>query len=179
MVDKKVIQKCIDGDRNAEEYLYRYYAPKMKSLCIRYARSGFEAEDIFQEAFIKVFRNLKHFSFQGSFDGWIRRIVVNTAIDHYNKNLDFNSHANFETVHESSIDFVEIADQLGVDELKEVINKLPDGYKLIFNLYAVDGYAHKEIADMLKISEGTSKSQLAKARKYIKNILVKYNTILR
>lgn len=179
MIDSNLINKCISGDRQAQESLYKYYAPKLKGICMRYARSLFEGEDIFQEAFIKVFNNLSSFNYKGSFDGWVRRIVINCAIDHYKKNLVFKNQFPYEDVNESEIDFVEIADQLSVEELYEIINKLPEGYKLVFNLFAIDGYSHKEIAELLNISEGTSKSQLAKARRHIKDLLTKYNFVLK
>lgn len=178
MLDDKIIQKCIQGDRNAQRELYNFYASRMRGICIRYARSDFEAEDIFQDSFIKVFTNLKNFNNQGSFDGWIRRIVTNTAIDHYKKNLNLSKHIQYEdSDNEEIAEGEEIIGDLNAKDLLKVLSELPPGYKLIFNLYAIEGYTHKEIAEQLNIAESTSKSQLTKARRFIKALLFKKNIL--
>jgi RNA polymerase sigma factor (sigma-70 family) len=178
-VDKIFIEKCREGDKVALQQLYKYYAPRMKGICLRYVYSASEAEDIFQDSFIKVLKNLKSYSFKGSFDGWIKKIVINTAIDHYKKNHNYrNNYVSYEEVEETEQDTSEIADQLSANELLEIIKKLPHGYRLVFNLYAIEGYSHSEIAETLQISESSSRSQLCKARYFIKNILRHYEFVL-
>ena len=178
MVEKEDIEKLKKGDRATQEKVYKYYAPKLKSICMRYANSLFEAEDIFQEAFIKIFSRIHKFQYDFSFHAWVRKIVVNTAIDYYKKNLKFANHKNHDDINESDYGSVEIEDNLSTDELLETIQKLPEGYRIIFNMYEIEGYSHSEIAEMLNIAEGTSKSQLFKAKKYLKNLLVKKNIIV-
>jgi RNA polymerase sigma-70 factor (ECF subfamily) len=176
MLDEALIAKCIEGNRAAQEQLYKFYARRMRGVCVRYAKSDFEAEDIFQEAFIKVFRSLKNFKMEGSFDGWVRRIVVNTAIDHYKENLVTNNQIHLDLLEDYQGISVEMPADLEVEDMMRILERLPDGYKMVFNLYAIEGYSHKEIADMMNISEGTSKSQLSKARRYIQ-VLFQQNSI--
>jgi RNA polymerase sigma factor (sigma-70 family) len=178
MVEKEDIEKLKKGDRATQEKVYMYYAPKLKSICLRYSNSIFEAEDIFQEAFIKIFSRIHKFQYDFSFHAWVRKIVVNTAIDYYKKNLKFANHKNYEDINESDLKSVEIADNLSTEELLETIQKLPEGYRLIFNMYEVEGYSHSEIAEMLNIAEGTSKSQLFKAKKFLQNLLIKKNNFV-
>jgi RNA polymerase sigma factor (sigma-70 family) len=176
MLNAEIIKECIEGNRIAQERLYNFYASRMRGTCLRYAGSVFEAEDIFQDGFIKVFTNLKNYKNQGSLDGWIRRIIVNTAIDAYKKNIEKNAHVSYDMLEEEEIAQVEIADNLDEEDLIQVLAKLPDGYRIVFNLYAIEGFSHKEIADKLEITESTSKSQLFKARKQIQHLLeYKYN----
>jgi RNA polymerase sigma factor (sigma-70 family) len=177
MQEKEIIEKCLKADRSAQETLYNHYAPKMKGLCMRYARTNFEAEDIFQEAFIKIFKYINKYDHLGSFEGWIRRIVINTAIDHYKKNIYLGNHLTLEDVEEKDINMVEITSNLRTEELVSVINKMPEGYRIVFNLFIIDGFSHQEISKLLGISEGTSKSQLAKARKYFKKLLYEFDLL--
>ncbi|MGK7390473.1 MAG: RNA polymerase sigma factor [Candidatus Cyclobacteriaceae bacterium M2_1C_046] len=168
--EKEIIEGCLKQKASAQEALYKLYSRRMMAVCLRYTKSRFEAEDIFHEAFVKAFKNIPKWQ-GGSFEGWMRRIFVNTAINHYHRNKKYFDHLNSsyaETVVSLNEDVIS---QLSNQELLEVINKLPEGYRLIFNLYVIEGYNHKEIAEMLKIAEGTSKSQLAKARAYLKNLL--------
>lgn len=168
--EKEIIEGCIKGKASAQEELYKLYSRRMMAVCLRYTKSRFEAEDIFHEAFVKVFKSLNSWQ-GGSFEGWVRRIFVNTAINQYYKNKKYLNH--LDTSHAEA--FLPSADnvisELSNNELLELINKLPEGYRIIFNLYVIEGYNHKEIADMLKIAEGTSKSQLSKAKVYLKNLL--------
>jgi len=175
MLDEDIIKQCIEGNRTAQEKLYNFYAPKMKGICVRYARSVVEAEDIFQDGFVKIFTNLKKYRNQGSFDGWVRRIIVNTAIDAYKANISMKNNVPYEELPETENTSIDIDDTLDEQELLNIVSKLPDGYRVVFNLYAIEGYSHKEIADMLNISEGTSKSQLSKARRTIQNTLYPYS----
>lgn len=161
----------MEGNRVAQEKLYAFYASRTYGICLRYTHSVFEAEDILQEAFIKIFNQLKSYKMVGSFDGWIKRIVINTAIDHYKANLKKHNHAHLELVKEYEIESFTLPQDLHEEDLLAMIDKLPEGYKMVFNLYAIEGYSHKEIADLLEINEGTSKSQLSKARRYLQTLL--------
>ncbi|MBC7391240.1 MAG: sigma-70 family RNA polymerase sigma factor [Opitutaceae bacterium] len=153
----------------------------MRFICKRYARTSFETEDIFQDAFIKIFTQIEKFNGSGSFDGWIRRIFINSAIDYYKNNKKLNEQISFNvsddfqlgSIEEEEESFIsEIAAKLNEEELLELINSLPDGYRLVFNLFAIESYSHLQIAEALNISVGTSKSQLSKARQMLKkNIL--------
>ncbi len=172
MFNAEIIKECIEGNRKAQEKLYNFYAARMRGTCLRYSSTAFEAEDIFQDGFIKVFTNLKNYKNQGgSFDGWVRRIIVNTAIDTYKKNRTQKEQVSYENVTEEEIGPVEIEDTLEEEELLAALAKLPDGYRMVFNLYAVEGFSHKEISNLLEITESTSKSQLFKARKQIQHLL--------
>ncbi len=167
MLSAEIIKECIEGNRTAQEKLYNFYASRMRGTCLRYSSSVFEAEDIFQDGFIKVFAHLKNYKNQGSFDGWIRRIIVNTAIDTYKKNIVAKDHVPYDTLEEDEIVQVEIEDNLDAEDLIAILSRLPAGYRMVFNLYAIEGFSHKEIAELLEITESTSKSQLFKARKQI------------
>lgn len=140
------------------------------AVCIRYTHSRFEAEDIFHEAFVKVFKYI-HTWQGGSFEGWMRRIFVNTAINHYHQNKKFFDHVDSSFVETSLPSNDNVIGDLSNQELLELINQLPEGYRLVFNLHVVEGYNHNEIADMLNIAEGSSKSQLSKAKAYLKKLI--------
>jgi RNA polymerase sigma-70 factor (ECF subfamily) len=179
-LNKDLIERCRKGDKLALEQLYNFYAPKMKSICLRYARSKSEADDIFQDSFFKVLKNIKTYEYKGSFEGWIRKIVVHTAINHYKKNLTYLSKhisyedANAEQTEDESCDLV---NHLSANELMEIIKKIPPGYNMVFNLFAIEGYDHSEIAELLQITESASRSQLSRARTFIINILRQYNYV--
>ncbi len=151
----------------------------MRFVCIRYARTNFEAEDIFQEGFVKVFANLHQYAGTGSVDGWIRRIIVNTAIDYYKKHRHWSEQ---KALNENELDHMEVADEsveeiaahLTQEDLLSIIQALPEGYRMVFNLYAIEGFTHAKIGEALGISEGTSKSQLAKARRMLKSLVKGY-----
>ena len=138
----------------------------MMVVCMRYARHRLEAEDILQEAFVKVFDNIKEFAAKGSLEGWIRRIVVNTALKHNQRKYFTHEQIAVDELPETAIEPAIYA-KLGEQELLDMIARLPDGYRTIFNLYAIEGYSHAEIAEMLDIQESTSRSQLVKARKLL------------
>lgn len=157
-----------------QEELYRRFAPKMYAVCFRYANNANDAQDLLQEGFIKVYRNLNRFRAEGSFEGWMRRVFVNTAIEHYRKkSLDLTSVTEKE---EGTIEDTDISalDQLAVKDIMMLIRELAPGYQTIFNLYVVEGYSHKEIGDMLGISEGTSKSQLARAKSILQKKVAQF-----
>ena len=167
MLDHKaLIEHCQQGNRDAQRTLFERFASKMLTVCRRYAKSEEEAEDMLQEGFIKLFRNLHQFKGKGSFEGWVRRIFVNCAIKQYHKAVRHNS--NVELKHISHMTTEPTAlDQMSEEELMDLIRSLPEGYRVVFNLYAVEGYPHKEISAMLGIQESTSRSQLVKARKWL------------
>lgn len=167
---ENLLKGCKNGNRIAQEKVYKLYAAKMLGVCVRYFQDRMEAEDVLQEGFIKVFQKIDSFRSIGSFEGWIRKIMVNTALEHYRKNKNMYAVVDVEEAHGSLINDSTI-ENINAKDLLILIHSLPSGYKAVFNLYAIEGYAHKEIADLLGISEGTSKSQLARARALLqKNI---------
>lgn len=173
--EAEIIAGCRLGKASAQEQLYQLYARRMMAICMRYTTSRFEAEDIFHEAFVKVFNNIGNFKGEGSFEGWMRRIFVNTAINHFNKNRKFQKTIDYSTVEEVLPATEDIISEMSGKEISQLIDQLPHGYKLIFNLFVVEGYAHQEIGEMLQISEGTSKSQLSKAKAYLKKLIQKHS----
>jgi len=160
---ESVLEGCRSNDRKAQEMLYRSFSSKMMAVCLRYANSRFEAEDMLQQGFIKVFRNIEQFAAKGSLEGWVRRIMVNTAIELSRKNINFQD---IDEVKESSLSVSQLfeIDGLEVKDLLKMIQELAPGYRLVFNMYAIEGFSHKEIARALNISENASKSQLSRAR---------------
>ena len=159
-------------DRKAQQEIYVRFAPKMLSVCRMYIKDLQHAEDLMLTGFMKVFSNIKNFEDKGSFEGWIRRIMVNECLDKIrtNKKIHF-----IDDESEIQDGLGEIDCNLGVEEIQAAIDNLPEGYKMIFNLYAIEGYKHKEIAEMLGINEGTSKSQLSNARKMLQVQINKLN----
>ncbi|PRY12422.1 RNA polymerase sigma-70 factor (ECF subfamily) [Pontibacter ummariensis] len=170
--EEEIIAGCKEGKASSQEKLYQLYSRRMMAVCVRYTSSRFEAEDIFHEAFVKVFKHIDSYS-GGSFEGWVRRIFVNTAINHYHKNRKYQEQLDYSTIEESTPSTEDIISQISGQELQALINLMPEGYKLVFNLYVVEGYNHREIGEALNIAEGTSKSQLAKAKSFLKKILLK------
>ncbi len=162
--EKELIKQCLDGNAKAQKQFYERYAPKLWPVCLRYAKNRMSAEDIMQEGFIRIFRYLENYKGEGSFEGWLRRTMVNTAINYYKKNLKRSEERNIDNVFGLKNDDVDAVSQMTAEEIVSVIQTLPDGYRTIFNLFVVEGYPHKEIAKMLDISENTSKSQLSRAR---------------
>lgn len=170
MSETEIIQGCLKKQASAQEKLYGHYARKMIAVCVRYTRSRFEAEDVFHDAFVKVFANIHNWK-GGSFEGWVRRIFVNTAINHYRQNRKYFDHVDSAYAEETLSSSDNVIADLSNQELLNMINGMPDGYRLIFNLHVVEGYNHSEIAEMLHIAEGSSKSQLSKAKAYMKKLL--------
>lgn len=175
MDEKRLIQACIKEDKGAQKALYDLFSAKMYFVCLRYARHEAEAQDILQDAFIKVFDKLDSFRFNGSFEGWVRRIMVNTALNNCRKSNYKYENIGIEDYQDKVVNSKAIS-RLSEQELLAIIQQLPDGYRMVFNLYIIEGYSHKEIAEMLDISENTSRSQLAKARKWMQNVLEKQKT---
>lgn len=170
MTEEQIIEGCKQHRASAQEQLYAAYSRRMMAVCLRYTRSRAEAEDIFQEAFVKVFKHI-HTWQGGSFEGWMRRIFVNTAINHYRQSKKFFDHV--DAAHAERIVSTDenVISRMSGEELLKLVNGLPDGYKLVFNLYVVEGYTHNEIAEMLNIAEGSSKSQLSKAKAHLRKLV--------
>jgi RNA polymerase sigma-70 factor (ECF subfamily) len=166
---KELIKRCIAGERKAYEQLYEQYGRKMLVVCNRYVQERSEAQDLLQEGFIKVFKHLSSFKNEGSFEGWIQKIMVNVALQHYQKSIKAYNHV---SIGELSIEMQlsndeDILGQIHAEVLLKLIQELPPSYKMVFNLYVFEGLKHREIAERLGISEGTSKSNLNDARKIL------------
>ncbi len=172
-VPAHLIRACQQGDEQAQSAFYDHYKKRMLGICRRYARTTFEAEDIFQEAFIKVFQKMGDVKQPEAIHFWIKSIVTHTAIDHFRKNSPFwlIEDADKPGVLPHEADPFDVLGLLEREEIFAAITALPDGYRMIVNLYLIDGYEHHEIADMLGISTGTSKSQLSRAKAHLRKIL--------
>jgi RNA polymerase sigma factor (sigma-70 family) len=178
MSDQQIIEGCARHERKAQEALYEKYSRLLMGVCMRYAGDRAEAEDILQDSFIKIYFRIKDFSGSGSFAGWLRKVVVNTAITHYHLNLKYRYHVEIEEYVDRESGGASFAeDYFTADELFLVLAELPAGYRMIFNLYAVEGYKHKEIAKMLSIDTNTSKSQYSRARAALRDKLEKLGRI--
>ncbi len=178
MADKynKIIEGCIEEHRSAQETLYNTFSTKMYGVCLRYATDQDQAQDVLQEGFIKVFSKIRQFKGGGSFEGWIRRIMVNTALEKLRvKNYTYSIEENPVAYKSGKED--NIISNITSQDLMKIINELSPQYKTVFNLYAIEGYSHKEIGKMLGISEGTSKSNLSRARNILQKQVSKYYEI--
>ncbi len=169
--EQELLELCKKGKPSAQRTLYEKYKGSLMGICLRYTRSRMEADDIFQEAFIKVFNNIASVREPKLLFAWVKKIVVRTAINHYHKNKKHGEYADFEQVKMENDAYQQIMSSINKDELLSVINELPDGYRMVFNLYVIDGYTHPEIAELLDITTGTSKSQLSRAKEIIKKKL--------
>jgi RNA polymerase sigma-70 factor (ECF subfamily) len=170
LADQNMLHGCQAGNRRSQSQLYQAYASVMLGVCMRYASGLAEAEDILQEGFVKIFTNIGTFKGSGSLEGWIRRIIINTALNHIRQNAKFRMVDYTDEMPEHQDEDNEDAPlpNASAETLLQIIQNLPDGYRMIFNLYAIEHNTHKEIAEMLGITEGTSKSQLSKARRMLK-----------
>lgn len=171
--ETKLIQRAIKQNREAQHLLFELHAPKMLSVCRYYIKDVHTAEEVMLNGFFKVFKYLKSFKNNGSFEGWIRRIMVREAISHLRKKKAIEFAVESEQIHEDYSYSIE--SNLAIAELQQVIDSLPQGYKMVFVMYAIEGYKHNEIAELLKISEGTSKSQLFKARQMLQKKIKELN----
>jgi len=171
--ESDLIKGCMDGNRRMQEELYHRFSPRMYAVCLRYAGNSEEAEDILQEGFIKVFKKLDSFRSEGSFEGWVRRIFVNTAIEHFRRKRYLMPVTEKE---ENTIEgkYLSVLDDLAARDIMALVQELSPGYRTVFNLYVVEGYTHKEIGDMMGISEGTSKSQLSRAKVILQDMVKKF-----
>lgn len=168
--EDELITGCRKRDRNAQKALYDTYSSKMYGLCSRYLKDPMEAEDVLVVAFTRILERIDQYKGEGSFEGWIRRIVVNEALTCLRKRRNMHLEAELGEA-DYQLDYRNLEDHLQAEDLVQLINALPTGYRIVFNMYAIDGYSHKEIADTLGISENTSKSQLSRARTYLQKAL--------
>ena len=170
--EEKLIRACQKGDAIAQREIYTKYSRKMMGVCMRYVNSQFEAEDILISGFMRVFDKIGQYKHEGSFEGWIRRIMVNEALGYIRKNKSIFLEVEIEKVDYHKEANTEAYTGLEAEDLLRLVQQLPHGYKTVFNLYAIEGYSHKEIAEMLQISENTSKSQLSRARALLQQYLM-------
>lgn len=173
-----IIDGCIRGQRSAQDRLYKKFSSLLYGICLRYARNKMEAQDVLQEVFVKIYQNIQSYHNEGSFEGWLRRIAVNTSITNYRKNLKHAYQQDVEELVQTNSEplfFEEL--EFTAEEMMECINRLPIGYKTVFNLYVIEGFMHKEISDMLEIDVNTSKSQLSRAKTYLQKELKNIATI--
>jgi len=164
--EEELIRGCLRGNAQCQRSLYERFASKMYAVCLRYARSSSDASDMLQEGFVKVFTKLEQFHFQGSFEGWIRRIMINTALRTYQRQRFDQETTGYENLPDMPVEPDAIS-ALSEAELLKLIAKLPDGYRMVFNMVAIEGFSHAEAADLLGIQESTSRSQLTKARRWL------------
>jgi RNA polymerase sigma factor (sigma-70 family) len=160
---EEIIYKCREGNSGAQTALYRLFSAKMYGVCLRYAKDTGDAEDILQEGFLRVFTKINQFEFKGSFEGWMRRIMVNTALEKFRKQ-DRLTPVEEMKIYESTEFVEETISSITAGDLMRIIQELPPRYRMVFNLFAIEGYSHLEISEMMNISEGTSKSNLSRAR---------------
>lgn len=177
MTDIELIDMCLAGDSRAQKMLFEKFSRKMMTVCLRYVSDYERAQDVLQDGFVKVFRNLDKFKNEGSFEGWIRRTMINTALDDLRREK-----SNFIDVDISEAEYLSSDDEkslskLRVDELMKIIQNMPTGYRTVFNMYAIEGFSHQEIADELGVTESTSKTQYKKARTYLMKIILERENI--
>ena len=176
--EKELIKGCQKGEGKAQRAVYEKYSPIMLGLCCRYIKDEMEAEDVMIFGFTKVFQKIDQFENKGSFEGWIRRIMVNEALTYIRRNKNMYLETDIEEAdHEP--DYNEIESSLEAEELMKMINDLPAGYRTVFNLYAIEGYSHKEIAEILEINQNTSKSQLSRARNILQKKLLEREKVIK
>lgn len=161
-----IIKGCVAGKAEAQEALFKKYSKKMFGLCLRYTKDYSAAEDVLQDGFIKVLTNISSYKWKGSFEGWIRRIMINTALERYRKQFQMFSISDNQEINEKFISN-EIIEDISAEDLLKLVQELPPAYKMVFNMYAIDGFSHKEVSEILNISIGTSKSNLSRARKIL------------
>jgi RNA polymerase sigma-70 factor (ECF subfamily) len=185
--DEEILKGCKNDDRKAQEQLYKKYAPVLLGILCRYSRNRQEAEDLLQEGFVKIFRNINQFREEGALLAWMRKIMINTAIRYYQNTIEENSTVRLKDSMERNL--ADIDTNLmtySAEDVLKILQKLPEGFRLVFNMHVMEGYKHKDIAKKLGISESTSKSQYARARKFLRkllrkmenNILISFNFII-
>ena len=169
---KILIEGCIKNKPNARKDLYDKYHRMLMGTCLRYARDNSEAEDILLDGFMQIYSKIETFSFQGSFEGWMKKIMVNTAIDYFRKNKKENFHQDIDEYPDLLSTDPDVLMQLSAKEIMGVVQTMPQGYRMVFNFFAIEGFSHKEIAEKLQITESTSKSQMRKARVWLVKKLI-------
>jgi RNA polymerase sigma-70 factor (ECF subfamily) len=177
MTEEAILQGCLKNHAAAQRELYQRFSPKMLAVCFRFAHTREDAEDMLQDGFIKVFLQMHTFQSKGAFEGWIRRIMVHTCINHLKKNKRFNESVDIIQANSAQIREENIPSIVQAKQIVDCIRILPIGYRTVLNLYAIEGYSHKEISGMLDIEESTSRSQYTRARQMLEDILVRRNLI--
>jgi len=177
MTEEAILQGCLKNHAAAQRELYNRYSPKMLAVCYRFAHNREDAEDMLQDGFIKVFLQIHTFQNKGAFEGWIRRIIVHTCINHLKKNKRFNESVDIIQANTIPIREENIPSIVQAKQIIDCIRLLPVGYRTVLNLYAIEGYSHREISDMLDIEESTSRSQYTRARQMLEDILTRKNLI--
>ncbi len=179
MIEETMLNGCLENNAAAQEALYNHYSPKMLGVCYRFAKNREDAEDMLQEGFIKVFSQIHQYRNEGALEGWIRRIVVHTCINILKKNKKFSDSVDINYANGIGIREENIPSIMQAKQVVEFIRILPVGYRTVLNLYAIEGYSHKEIGSMLDIEESTSRSQYTRAKAMLEDILVKKNIMLK
>lgn len=181
--EKELIDACINRDPKAQRYLFEKYGSRMLGICSRYCRNLEDARDAMQEGFVKVFGILDKFNGQSKLETWMTRVMINTAIDHFKRESKFVLYEDAEKVvqdeGEHDVLFIDEQKEISEEQILQVLQELPDGYRIVFNMYAIEGLSHRDIAHSLGISEGTSKSQLARARQHLRDLLIQKRLIER
>jgi len=170
---EQLIKNCINKDAQAQSQLYKQFASKLFSLCLKYSKNYAEAEDNLHDAFITIFNKIEQYNNKGSFEGWLKRIAINTSLQRYREDVGVYDIMNEDNIKDVSVDLNE--NDVSINYLLQIIQELPDRYRLVFNLYVLDGYSHVEISELINISVGTSKSNLARARMILKDKIEAYN----
>jgi RNA polymerase sigma-70 factor (ECF subfamily) len=173
MDDTSLVIECVKGNSRAQRMLFERFSQKMLGVCLRYAKSTEQAEDVLQDGFVKVFSKLNDFKHDGSLEGWIRRIMVNTSLDQIRKENKFSGNTSLDNVDYKLQNNAFVLENLAAKDLMKMVQSMPVGYKVVFNMFAIEGYSHKEISEHLGISENTSKSQYSRARAYLRERLEK------
>jgi len=173
MTEEAILQGCLKNHAAAQRELYQRYSPKMLAVCFRFAHNREDAEDMLQDGFIKVFLQMHTFQSKGAFEGWIRRIMVHTCINHLKKNKRFNESVDIMQASSAQVREESIPSIVQAKQIVDCIRLLPIGYRTVLNLYAIEGYSHKEISGMLDIEESTSRSQYTRARQMLEDILIR------
>lgn len=168
--EAELIEGCKQNNRKSQERLYKKYAGLMLGICMRYVKDRAEAEDVMMEGFMKIYKTVANYAATGSFEGWMKRIMVYTAIEHFRKlkRMPFDEFQ----ANDSKVDDY-VIDSISARDILKLMNEMPDGYRTVLNMYAIEGYSHKEIADAMGISEGTSKSQLSRSKAFLKKLIEK------
>lgn len=175
MDEESLIAGCIKGNQMAQKALFDSFSPKFFALCLRYMNSKDDAEDVLQEGMVKIFTKLPEYQGKGSFEGWMRRIIVNTCLDQIRKNQKLKMDVSIDKEEYKLSMNANILENMSANELIEEIKKMPPGYRVVFNMFAIEGYSHQEIAEKLGVKESTSKSQYLRARAYLKDRIEKIN----
>ena len=179
--EKDILKGCREGKRSAQKQLYEKYASAMLAICLRYSKNRDEAEDLIQEGFLKIFQNINTFRNHGSLEGWIKRIMINHALNHYKKNRKMPFTEDVENINETEILYfneeAENNEPVPPETLLAMIQSLPEGYRMVFNLFVFEEYSHKEIAETMNFSENTSKTQLMKARRQLQKKIIEYTNL--